>query len=107
MRKVLIGLLMLLAVAVPVSAVSYGVQMPVLSSSGFGTTFAICMGVGLLIGLITVGIMSAQMKNVHLQHNAADYVRTNSMKLTNQQDLFLYSQVTKVAKPKDKPSGKK
>lgn len=71
----------------------------------YGKTVAICMVVGLLIGLITVGIMSSMMKTVRPQNSAADYVRAGSMNLTNQRDIFLYSHVTRTPKPKSNSSG--
>lgn len=67
-------------------------------------TIAISMGAGLLIGLIAVGIMAAQMKTVRPQNAAADYVRPGSMQLTNQRDIFLYSHVSRTAKPKSNSS---
>ena len=71
----------------------------------YGKTIAICMGVGILIGLIAVGIMSAQMKSVRSRETASDYVRSGSMKITNSRDIFLYSHVTRTARPKSNSSG--
>lgn len=80
------------------------VDTPV-KTQNYGKTIAISMGVGLLIGLIVVGIMSARMKSVRSQHSAADYVRPGSMQLSNQRDIFLYSHVTRTPKPKSNSSG--
>lgn len=74
-------------------------------TKNYGKTVAICMGVGLLIGLITVGIMSSMMKTVRSQSGAADYVRPGSMQLRNQRDIFLYSHVTRTPRPKSNSSG--
>lgn len=71
----------------------------------YGKTIAICMGVGLLIGVITAGIMAAMMKSVRPQNSASDYVRPGSMQLTNQRDIFLYSRVTRTPRPKSGSSG--
>ena len=71
----------------------------------YGKTVAICMAVGMVIGLITVGIMASQMKSVRQQHGAADYVRPGSMKITHSRDIFLYSHVSKTARPKSNSSG--
>lgn len=81
-----------------------GVDAPV-KTKNYGKTIAICMGVGLLIGLIAVGIMSSMMKTVRSQSGAADYVRSGSMHLTNQRDIFLYSHVTRTPRPKSNSSG--
>lgn len=70
----------------------------------YGKTIAISMGVGLLIGLTAVGIMASQMKSVRQQNTAADYVRPGSMQMTSQRDIFLYSHVTRRAKPKNNSS---
>ena len=83
-----------------------GVDAPVaVVSKNYGKTIAICMGVGMLIGLIAVAIMASMMKTVRSQSGAADYVRSGSMHLTNQRDIFLYSHVTRTPKPKSNSSG--
>jgi len=71
----------------------------------YGKTIAICMAVGLAIRGIAVGIMASMMKSVRPQNSAADYTRPGSMQLTNQRDIFLYSHVTRTAKPKSSSSG--
>lgn len=75
------------------------------AEKNYGKTIAICMGVGVLIGLIAVGIMASMMKSVRSQNSASDYVRHGSMQLTNQRDIFLYSHVTRTPKPKSNSSG--
>ena len=83
-----------------------GVDAPaVVVSKNYGKTIAICMGVGMLIGLIAVAIMASMMKTVRSQSGAADYVRSGSMHLTNQRDIFLYSHVTRTPRPKSNSSG--
>ena len=81
-----------------------GVDAPV-KGKNYLKTIAISMGVGLLIGLIAVGIMASQMKTVRQQNAASDYVRAGSMLLTDQRDIFLYSHVSRTAKPKSNASG--
>ena len=78
---------------------------PAVPKKNYGKTIAICMAVGMVIGLITVGIMSFRMKTVRQQHNAADYVRPGSMHLHSSRDIFLYSHVTRTPKPKNNSSG--
>lgn len=75
------------------------------NDKNYPKTVAICMGAGLLIGLIAVGIMAAQMKTVRPQRTASNYIRSGSMQLTNSRDIFLYSHVTRTAKPKNNSSG--
>ena len=45
------------------------------------------------------------MKSVRQKNDAADYVRPGSMQLTHSRDLFLYSHVSRTAKPKNTSSG--
>ena len=71
---------------------------------GYLIIIAICLGIGLVIGLIVAGIMALMMKSVGAKHSAADYVRSGSMRVTNQRDIFLYSQVTRTPKPKETSS---
>jgi uncharacterized membrane protein YgcG len=78
---------------------------PSVNTSSYGKTIAICMGVGLLIGLIAVGIMASMMKSVRSKNSASDYVRSGSMQLKYQRDIFLYSHVMRTPKPKSNSSG--
>lgn len=78
---------------------------PAVPKKTYGKTIAICMAVGMVVGLITVGIMASQMKSVRAQNTASDYVRPGSMDLTHSRDIFLYSHVTRTAKPKNNSSG--
>ena len=83
-----------------------GVDAPAaVVSKNYGKTIAICMGVGMLIGLITVLIMSSMMKSVRPQNSASDYVRGGSMQLNHQRDIFLYSHLTRTPRPKNNSSG--
>lgn len=57
--------------------------------------------IGIIIGFIGVSIMKAKLKSVRFQAAANSYVRQNSFNVANSNDVFLYSTVSKVAKPKD------
>lgn len=65
------------------------------------TILLVAIGGGLLIGFIVVSVMKGKLKSVRMQVAANDYVRRNSLNLTRQNDLFLYSTTTRVAKPKN------
>lgn len=82
-----------------------GADAPATHQKHYGKTIAICMAVGMVIGLIAVGIMAAQMKSVRAQNAASDYVRPGSMHLTNRRDIFLYSHVSRTPKPKPSSGG--
>lgn len=60
--------------------------------------------IALIVALIVVSSMKAQLKSVHAKEAASDYVRQGSMAITRSADAFLYSTVTKTAKPKAKSS---
>ena len=78
---------------------------PIVEKKSYGKTIAISMAVGVVIGLIAVGIMCARMKTVRSQNHATDYIRPGSMRLTHSRDIFLYSHVSRRAKPRQNSSG--
>lgn len=65
------------------------------------TAILICIGIGLLIGLITVMVMKGQLKSVRPKNAAADYVVSGSFQLRSSRDIFLYRHVHRTAKPKN------
>ena len=71
----------------------------------FGSTLLICLAVGLVIAFIITSVMKGKLKSVHYQNHAREYVRKGSFKLDHSRDLFLYSTVTRVARPKNTSSG--
>ncbi len=58
--------------------------------------------IGAAIAFIITGIMRGQLKSVHMQAAAANYIKNNSLRITESKDLFLYANVskTKIEKPK-------
>ncbi len=60
----------------------------------------ICLGIGAVVALIVVLIMIAQLKSVRSKHTAADYVRPESLQMTQVLDLYLYHTTTRREKPK-------
>ena len=63
-------------------------------------TVVIALIVGLVVGAITILIMVSNMDTTDDQRSASDYLRSDSYDLRNQTDTFLYSSVTKTARPK-------
>lgn len=55
----------------------------------------IAVSVGLLIALITVGIMSSSMKTIRSQTSADRYSANGGLKLRVSRDIFLYTSVTR------------
>ncbi len=67
----------------------------------FPTYAVISLAAGLVSAWIATAVMKGKLKSVRPRNTADDYVRQNSMQVTQQSDLYLYSRVTRVAKPKD------
>ncbi len=61
--------------------------------------------IGLAAGGITVLIMRTSMNTKRRQTSAGSYLKAGSYHLQTHQDLFLYSNVTKSARPKETSSG--
>ena len=67
----------------------------------FLMNLGICFVIGLVIAAIATAIMKGQLKSVRSQSGAANYVKSGSLNVTHRQDLFLYRDVKRTAKPKD------
>ena len=65
----------------------------------------VCVGLGILAGLITVLIMKGQLKSVRSQHAAANYVVPNSFSLTGSHDTFLFQNTTRTPRPQNNGGG--
>lgn len=76
--------------------------------NGFPFNFGISLGIALLIGVLVgqiVGkILKGQLKTVRKENRAQNYVKSGSMKLTEQRDTFLYRDVMKTQKDTDSGS---
>ena len=66
-----------------------------------GINLLIALAVGLVAGLLVTGNMRRKLKTVRKQDWAASYVRQGSMNVTRSNDFYLYSTVSKSAKPKN------
>lgn len=61
----------------------------------------ISIAVGVITALIVVGIMKGKLKTVKMQASANNYLKNGSLNITDSSDIFLYSNVTRTAKPKN------
>lgn len=59
---------------------------------------------GLIISIIVAACLAGQLKSVRPQKTAAEYIVSGSMKVVDSRDIYLYSNVTKTAKPKQTSS---
>lgn len=57
--------------------------------------------IGIALAFATVSFMTKGLKSVRKKESATDYVVPGSMRLTRNEDVFLYSNVSKTAKVKD------
>ena len=61
----------------------------------------IALVIAFVIALLSVGIMRLRMNTAKPKGTAMEYIKKGSFKLTSEKDIFMYSTVTKTAKPKD------
>ncbi|MCQ2416885.1 MAG: hypothetical protein MJ071_03625 [Oscillospiraceae bacterium] len=54
-----------------------------------------CIIIGLIVGGITLLILLSQLKTVVPQNQASNYIKKNSLHLTEQKDFFLFKQTEK------------
>ncbi len=67
----------------------------------FGISIGIALLIGVLVGQIVGKILKGQLKTVRREHRAQNYVKSGSLKLTEQSDTFLYRDVKKIKKDTD------
>ena len=67
----------------------------------FGMNLMIALMIGLIAGLITAKSLKGQLKTVHQKNEAKNYIKTGSMNLQTQNDVFLYRDVRRTPKPKE------
>ena len=67
----------------------------------FLLNLAVSFVIGLVIAAIATAVMKGKLKSVRTQAGASSYVKTGSMNVKHRQDLFLYRDVNRTAKPKD------
>ncbi len=59
--------------------------------------------IGFVIAFIATWIMRMKLKTVHSEPMAENYIKTGSMRLTKEKDLFLYRNIVRTKKEKDPP----
>ena len=64
----------------------------------------ISIGAGVIVALIVVGSMKKKLKTVNMQSEASSYLRNGSLNITESNDIFLYSNVTRSPKSKNDSS---
>lgn len=74
------------------------------SSFNWVLSFGISLIAGLIVGLIVALVLRSQLTSVKPQAMATAYAKQGSMRITDRQDMFLYHNITRVARPKDTDS---
>ena len=67
----------------------------------YGMSLAVALLIGVLAGQLTGKSLKGQLKTVRKQHQAKNYVKSGSLNLTEQEDVFLYSDVQRTEKDTD------
>ena len=70
-----------------------------------GKSLAISLIVGVVIGLIVAFVLKGQLKSLHSQSRAQEYVKNGSMHVNLSNDMFLYRTVTRTKKQSSSSSG--
>jgi len=65
----------------------------------------VSVGIGLFAALIVTGSMKGKLKNVHARPTASQYVMPGSMNITESREMFLYSQLQRHKREKEKSGG--
>ena len=63
------------------------------------------VGIGGVLGFGATALLKMQLKSTGLKSQAADYVIPGSFHVNRKEDLFLYSTLSKIARPKDTGGG--
>ena len=66
---------------------------------------AIAVIIGLLVALLVTSSMKSKLKSVRYQSNAREYIKGGSFKLHRERDLYLYSTITRIPRPKSNSGG--
>lgn len=66
--------------------------------------FGVPLGAGLVVGIIAVFVVNKKYKPVQLKAEANDYLIPGSLQVHNAYDRFIYTHVTRTAKPKNNSS---
>ena len=63
--------------------------------------YVICAIIALIVGFTGAGSLKSQLKSVQKQVRADSYSRKNSLAIPERNEIFLYSNVSKMARPKE------
>ena len=67
--------------------------------------FPVALLIGLIVAAVAILIMRSRMNTAKLQRGAVDYLKNGSFHLRQRSDMFLYSRVSRKARPKQNSGG--
>lgn len=67
--------------------------------------FVFAMGIGMFAAIVTLVVLFQQLRSVRVKHEARDYVRSGSFRVTRANDIFLYRTVSRRKIEREKSSG--
>ena len=70
-------------------------------SFNFGMNLMVALMVGLIAGLLTAKSLKGQLKTVRQKNEAKNYIKSGSLNLHTRNDVFLYRDIRRTAKPKE------
>ena len=70
-----------------------------------GTWIMVSLVIGVVVALIALLVMWLKLKSVHRQNRAVNYVKSGSMNLTLQEDIYLYRTVNRTKRETNNSSG--
>ena len=79
----------------------YDTDNPYMEKADYVILEIIAFVIALVIAGISVAIMRFRMNTAKPKKTATEYIKKDSFRLTSEKDIFMYSSVTKTAKPKD------
>lgn len=71
----------------------------------FGSNLLISLVIGFVIAFIVTSVMKGQLNTVWAKAAASDYLKADSLHITDSRDMFLYRQVIRTKKVKNNGSG--
>lgn len=72
---------------------------------GFAKNLLVALIIGFVVALIATGVMKGKLKTVRSQSAARNYIKANSMNITENRDFYLYSHVNRTERPKETHGG--
>ena len=98
--KKLVSLLLAAAMMFCMSATAFAAG----SGGSDGGVLPIVIGaaVGVVVAVIIMLCLKGQLKSVHMEHAARNYIKQGSFHLTTSREIYLYKKLDRTEKPKDK-----